>query len=72
MLYLKRKSDGKEFPVYKYECLVDANQEIYVIGESGYTVSIPSDEYELIFKPLKTLRKITLRHRVETNKNKTL
>jgi len=51
MLYLKRKSDGKEYPVWKYinnsETEVEVTVWVYSVGK----FMIPSDEYELIFKP---------------------
>jgi hypothetical protein len=62
MLYLKRKSDGKEFPVWKY--LNDCDEiPLIVVWCDGIIpknetpeqnlgkVLLPSDEYELIFKP---------------------
>ena len=50
MLYLKRKSDNQLFQVWKY-INSDIDQFIYVwVGGLG-KIMIPSDDYELIFKP---------------------
>jgi hypothetical protein len=48
MLYLKRKSDGKEFAVWKYFNMTDGPE--FYIWRSG-VVKVNIDEYELIFKP---------------------
>jgi len=50
MLYLKRKSDGKEFPVWKY-IKSDLDNQVYVWVYTLGKIWIPSDNYELIFKP---------------------
>jgi len=53
MLYLKRKSDGAIFPIWKYinnsEDPDDKQINVWV-NDLG-KIMIPSDEYELIFKP---------------------
>jgi hypothetical protein len=52
MLYLKRKSDGKEFTVIKYtqkSWFTKTYITVWIRGMAG--IELPSDEYELIFKP---------------------
>ena len=48
MLYLKRKSDKELIQVWKY--MVDGMGIVYVWTNLG-KIMIPSDEYNLIFKP---------------------
>jgi hypothetical protein len=50
MLYLKRKSDGKEFPVSKRKTHFNGIITLNFIWCEIGKITLPSDEYELIFK----------------------